>query len=127
MIATATNITTQPTSEIRKLNFMTDIGSTRCRESRALRVCCDDAGKEAACCGRGPVFGAGRRIWAPLGFGWLFGLGLVRPEKDEPTLDARSRAPLAAPESADWALTPPLADGGRGDMSDGEVGVADGR
>src|SRR5215469_708812 len=36
-IATATNTTTQATSESRKLNFMTDSGSIRCRLRSALR------------------------------------------------------------------------------------------
>src|SRR6266567_7187247 len=60
MPATATNRTTQPTSEIMKLNFITDQGSILDRTSCALRVEPPEPGR--LCCadltawGRGAAF-----------------------------------------------------------------------
>src|ERR1700758_3449331 len=90
---------TQPTREIRKLNFMTDIGSIRSRLSNALRVCWPGrCGRAPACCGMGrrPAGGVGRRCGGAFGrgFGW------DRPENEAPTFEARPRAPLAAPATA---------------------------
>ena len=78
---------------------MTDMGSIRSRLSSALRVCCPGWGERVAgCCGTGrrPAGGAGRRV------GGAFGLafGFDRLENEALTLEARSRAPLAAPATA---------------------------
>ena len=62
MTATATNRMTQPTSEIMKLNFMTDQGSILAIASWALRLDGDPwAGKPAGVCRwpAGPGFGRG--------------------------------------------------------------------
>src|SRR5262245_29932631 len=93
------NRTTQPTREIRKLNFMTDMGSIRSRLSMALRVCwpgCGGRRVSCGCGGRRTPGGAGRRAGGAFGLGF----GLVSPENEAPTLEARPRAPLAAPATA---------------------------
>src|SRR5215472_1037694 len=128
MIATATNSTTQATSEIRKLNFITDIGSMRWRLSMALLVGCRDVDGGLAVCDvrtaapvRGPP-GPGRRAC-----GRGFGLGFVIPENDAPTLAARPRALVAMSESVVCPLpVPPLEDGVGGAMSGCEAGSPDG-
>src|SRR5215469_6787673 len=128
MIATATNSTTQATSEIRKLNFITDIGSMRWRLSRALLVGCRDVDGGLAVCDvrtaapvRGPP-GPGRRAC-----GRGFGLGFVIPENDAPTLAARPRALVAMSERVVCPLpVPPLEDGVGGAMSGCEAGSPDG-
>src|ERR1700722_15326635 len=98
MMATATNMATQPTSAISELNFITDIGSSRCSVSIALRVGWPDPCGRTDCCGRGgrPAPGC-LRAGAVLGLGLGLGFVLVIPENEAPTLDARPRAPLAAP------------------------------
>src|SRR5437016_2401466 len=97
MPATATNRTTQPTSEIMKLNFITDQGSTLDRTSCALRIEPPEPGR--TCCadltslGRGGAF-----FWLLAGLAGRGGLvlDLVSIEKGAVTLLAGAAARAAA-------------------------------
>src|ERR1700685_670349 len=99
--ATAISSTTHPMSEMRKLNFITDQGSTRSSRSWARRVCGPVAvpGVILACGRAPPGLGGSPGLPGFLGCGLVFGLDLVlapSPEKGAVTFAARPRAALAA-------------------------------
>src|SRR5215469_491135 len=115
-IETATNKMTQPTREIKKLNFMTDHGSIRSIRSCARRACgligCPGV---SLACGRAPAGRGGCPLPGGLRGGvGVFTLGLLR-------LETRAASPRAASAAAPAAALTAL---GNGVVVDGPLGRA---